>query len=300
MGTSKGVCRFCEVDSPTFKQCSHTFPEALGNKWVFSRDECDCCNALFSKYETALVDCLKPLLTMGGVKGKKRIPQSGRTLGSTYIKHSNSGEPRRQSWHCKGESLSDYGPRLDQKTGLMDMKLPIPEIPFVPRYAYKALAKMGYALLPDDELKNYAMLKDWLQNPKDQLNFPILDVQLSFASIGNAPSTVSGVLLRRTDSADEIPHILFIFSAGSICLQIDLMSDHLEDHISLMPAGFVKLRWTSVIEGDQEGKAIKLTYSEPVTLNWNSSDPSPQPIESMNLKFNPITRVASFHPNLRG
>jgi hypothetical protein len=66
------------------------------------------------------------------------------------------------------------------------------------------------------------------------VEFPRLEVGISFASIGNAPPLTSGTLLRRRDPADVVPHILFIFTAGSVCFQIDLMSDHLEDHLPLV------------------------------------------------------------------
>lgn len=41
----KGACRFCGTrESSRFRKLAHTMPEALGNKWIFSRDECDDCN----------------------------------------------------------------------------------------------------------------------------------------------------------------------------------------------------------------------------------------------------------------
>lgn len=51
----KGFCRFCGASDPSvFRKDSHTFPEALGNKWVISRDECDTCNTkIFSRYDDA-------------------------------------------------------------------------------------------------------------------------------------------------------------------------------------------------------------------------------------------------------
>jgi hypothetical protein len=68
----KGVCRYCGcTDASRFRNVSHTFPEALGNKWIVSLDECDNCNKLFSVYDDALSNSVSPFLTLGGVKGKK-------------------------------------------------------------------------------------------------------------------------------------------------------------------------------------------------------------------------------------
>lgn len=73
---TRGACRYCGCTAPTlFATEAHTFPEGLGNRWVFSRDECDQCNEFFSKYETALAASIGAFLTFGGVKGKdQRAP----------------------------------------------------------------------------------------------------------------------------------------------------------------------------------------------------------------------------------
>ena len=60
---SGGKCRFCDNDDrQKFRKKAHTFPEALGNKWVFSNDECDACNSRFSVYEDSLAKAVGPLL----------------------------------------------------------------------------------------------------------------------------------------------------------------------------------------------------------------------------------------------
>src|ERR1700738_3950089 len=68
---SRGKCRYCSATGTgRFRTKAHAFPEALGNKWVISRDECDTCNQLFSKYDDAIAKAVGPFLTLGGVKGK--------------------------------------------------------------------------------------------------------------------------------------------------------------------------------------------------------------------------------------
>jgi tetrahydromethanopterin S-methyltransferase subunit G len=114
---------------------------------------------------------------------------------------------------------------IDPTTGVYKFKFPIAGVPFKPRHAYKALVKMAVALLPDEELANYQKLKSWLLDIDDKVDFPVLEVALSFGTIGNSPPFVYGALLRRIDPTDEIPHILFLFSAGSVAVQIDLRSD---------------------------------------------------------------------------
>lgn len=293
-----GKCRFCDSSEPTFRMDAHTFPESLGNKWVFSRDECDACNALFSRYESALTDCCKPLLTLGGVRGKKKVPQSGRTVGNTRVKHhQDKTTGRRISVHARVDDL-DHALRIDPQTGTMRMGLPLPEIPFVPRHAYKALAKMAYALLPPEEIAGYSELRAWLRDPDDKVSLPRLDVLMSLASVGNAPPVVAGVLLRRKEPADLVPHIQSLFLAGSICLQIALMSDSFESHIPPIPPCSVKIRSSAVLQGEGEAP-LRQTYSEPYCLNWASRESRPQPVERVELEFNPVTSQGRLRPVFR-
>lgn len=49
LGT-KRHCRFCGQTSPcAFRNVAHTLPEAFGNEWVTSLDECAPCDARFSR-----------------------------------------------------------------------------------------------------------------------------------------------------------------------------------------------------------------------------------------------------------
>jgi hypothetical protein len=77
---AKGRCRYCgETNPASFRMTAHAFPEALGNKWVISRDECDACNQVFSKYDDAIAKAVSSFLTLGGVKGKSnKVRQTGR------------------------------------------------------------------------------------------------------------------------------------------------------------------------------------------------------------------------------
>lgn len=294
-----GRCRYCgETDPARFRMVAHTFPEALGNKWVISRDECDGCNKIFSKYDDAIAKADSPCLTLGGVKGKSnKVRQTGRSGGDSVISRRGGAD---------GQGINVFSNNADPAQhvsvtaeGVFRMTVPVAGVPFRPRQAYKALAKMGLALLPDDELNHYAKLRAWLLDADDNVDFPNLGVGLSFASVGNAPPLVVGALLRRTNPTDVVPHILFIFSAGSICLQIDLMSDHLEDHLPPVPVGSISVEWSNVIYDPDGPATIAFRYGKPVHLNWSSVENEPQPIKAVALDFNPQTSAGSFTPIFR-
>ena len=97
-------CRFCgECDKKLFgqKMNAHTFPEALGNKLLFSLDECKSCNNYFSIYEDSLCKAAGPFLTLGGVKGKKGFRQTGRSDSGLYMKHQVEEGKRRLSFRIQ-------------------------------------------------------------------------------------------------------------------------------------------------------------------------------------------------------
>jgi hypothetical protein len=177
--------------------------------------------------------------------------------------------------------------------------MPVADDPFRPRYAYKALVKMAVALLPNIELAHYSRVRAWLLDPDDAIEFPHLDVGISFASIGNAPPLVSGALLRRIDPKDLVPHILFVLSAGSVCFQIDLMSDHLEDHLPPLPLGMVNVEWTNTVGNSDWSETISFHYGRPKHLNWSSAESQPQPVKGIELDFNPRTNAGSLTPIFR-
>lgn len=297
LGT-KGTCRYCGTrDALLFRKLAHTLPEALGNKWIFSRDECDRCNGeIFSLYDEELTKAVSPFITLGGIKGKgNRVRATGRTAGRSFIEQRKSGDKRSIFSATNDIDVKDVF-AADATGRCVQLTTPIAAVPFKPRFAYKALAKMGVALLPDEERGNYRKLTAWLLDVNDAEDFPVLEVGFSFGSIGNAPPLVTGQLFRRTKSEDVVPHILFLFCAGSVCVQIDLLSDHMEDHIPLAPRGSVSINYGVVIGPNEE---VRIQYGDPLHMNWSSSIVTPQPVKSMVLHFDTVTTEGHFTPIFR-
>jgi hypothetical protein len=296
----KGRCRFCDrTEGITFRKEAHTFPQGLGNRWVFSRDECDACNSLFSVYEDALIKCVSPFLTLGGVKGKSnKIRQTGRSAGRSVIARRDGAGLPKLTMVVKDAEISEHL-RVDPLSRHFQAKMPVAPVPFKPRYAYKALAKMGFALLPPSEIQHYRKLREWLLNPGDSLDFSCLEVALSLASVGNAPPLIAGTLLQRINPADPIPYLVFVLSAGSLCFQIDLMSDNLEDHLPHTPVGAIKIRWVNILGDESGNEKVKVVYSDPVFMNWASASETAPPVEYFTMNFDTETLRGSFVPVFR-
>lgn len=287
LGT-KGLCRFCgSSERATFKDRSHTVPEALGNKWVFSLDECDSCNARFSAYDDALAASVAPFLTLGGVQGKRKsVRQIGRTNGPSVIKKERTKDGQRLSFQVNEAALEEYA-SINLLTRRLKLTAPLAPIRFRPRHAYKALCKIALAIMPLDELRHYTKLRQWLLNKDDTVEFPCLDVGLSFGSVGNSPAAVSASLMRRCSPVDPIPYIVSMVCAGSTCFQIELMSDYLEDHLPPTRMGSVNIRHRSFIGADSS--PIEIDYGTPVHVNWSSNELTLQPVEAIDLEIDPAT-----------
>jgi hypothetical protein len=295
----RGRCRYCHGAGP-FRKIAHAFPEALGNKRVVSLDECDNCNELFSRYDDALANSVSPFLTLGGTHGKgNKIRQTGRSAGDAVLSRGPGPDLPRITAMVRSSDLASHA--SFDGTGKSRFRIPIAGVPFKARHAYKALSKMAFAILPEDELKHYERLRKWLLVHDDDTDFPVLDVGMSFGSIGNAPAMVAGTLIKRVREEDPVPYLHFIFCAGSVCLQTSLKSDRMEDHVPVTLLGSVAIQFSAVIgsgEGDPRDP-IRIDYGQPIQRNWTSTAPIPQPVKEFLLDFDMHTTEGRFTPVMR-
>ncbi len=286
----KHWCRYCGCTDPAkFTNIAHLIPEGLGNHWLISSDECDRCNAKFSEYESNLISAVRPILTVGGTAGKaNKVGQTGRTAGKSVIMHGNHEGRRQISIRA---SADETKMQIDPSSRHLQTSFPVAPVPFRPRLAYKALARIGYALLPDAELNHFTKLLAWLCDRNDPEDFPCLEVGISIGLLGNAPDIVSGTLLRRVAPTDKIPYMLFVLCAGSVCLMIDLMSDRMDDHLTWAPMGRVDINWSIVLGPNRE---LTINYGKFRPMNWASIHLIAQPIKNLVLDFNMMTTEGRF------
>jgi len=262
-------CKFCSTSDPASfgkKTNAHTFPEGLGNKTLFSLSECKACNSKFSQYEDALCKAVGPYLTLGGTKGKNGVRQTGRSSGGSVVKHSRKDGKRHI--HIKANSLGDFSSLITANNEIINLRIPIVGDKFVPRYAYKALLK----IVPGE--------------------YP-LQVDFSYASIGNSPPTLGGVILQRIDDNLPVPYVIAIFQAGSVCFQIALRSEEKDRHVP----NSVKLgiSWVSNL-AKSKGGYHSIKYCDPIQFDWSELNMQLQPFESFELKFNTETTQSELKP----
>lgn len=291
-------CRYCGTCDPSNfgkKKNAHVFPEALGNVSLFSLDECKVCNSKFSLYEDALCKAIGPFLTLGGVKGKSGVRQTGRSNSDLVLKHKrNLG---RRHLQVEVRNSDDFSCLINEKPEILTFYIPVGREKFIPRYAYKALLKIALSLLPFEKLHLFQRSLKCLQKNDEIPGEYLLQVGFSHAYIGNAPPTLAGAVLQRNNENDPLPYVVSIFQAGSVCFQIALRSD---DKDRLVPSGGkLGIKWISSL-AKPEGGYYPIEYSDPIQFDWSELIPRQQPFEAFELKFNARTKRGEFNPIIGG
>lgn len=293
------ACRYCgSTDQNAFRNRSHTMPEALGNKWITSSDECDACNQFFGRYDDALAKSVAPILTVGGTRGRNnKVRQTGRTDGHAVIRHRTEDGERFLSMEVRDLPFEQYiAP--DPLTGTIHVRVPVASDRFVPLHAYKAIAKMGVALLPDSELRHFMKLREWLRSEGNPDGLGGLVVSIAFGSVGNAPPLASGLLLRRKVEDSRFPYIAFVTSVGSVCLQIDLKSDSKD---GVWPPGErarIALRYENVLAPPGKPE-LRIDYGDPVLVDWSEDKLMDSMLEALNIVVNIHSSEAAITPIFR-
>ena len=293
-----GQCRYCgTTDTRGFQTISHAMPEALGNKWVTSLDECDDCNRAFAPLDDALVKSIGAALTVGGTPGKgNRVRQTGRSKGSSSIVHQRQDGRRHISMSTNG---TPFGEQIgfDNLTGELVLRVPTGTERFIPALAYKALSKMGFALLPEEMLEEFTHLRQWLSKDDDRI-LPHMIAGLSFASIGNAPRLLSGALLVRKLDDPNIPYMLFVMTIGSICFQIVMKTDRLDGEWPSQIRTRPSIKWANVLAPPGETR-IELRYGNPVHIDLGRNSLEPPLIETVDTRIKPGGKEARMVMNIR-
>lgn len=182
---------------------------------------------------------------------------------------------------------------LSGPAGMLKLTMPIEGDVFVPRYAYKALMKIGLSMLPAEELPNFQEAISSLEELDTEPPGRPLQLGFSYAFVSNAPPALAGTLLRRRDAQAQIHYMIFLLMAGSVCIQIWLPSDDLDTHVP--KNGRLGIRFTAQLP-KPEGGHFPITYSDPIQLDWTDLTPRLQPFSAFELTFNPQTAEGSVKP----
>jgi hypothetical protein len=288
-------CRFCKNEEATFKNQSHTFPAGLGNRWHISWDECDKCNTHFATSDGHLCSALGIVLTYCGIKGRKGVRSTGRVNGRHIVGHTEFDGNETVSIVLLDKAIGvepTFSPNFPRiYTSNIDEK-------YIPRLAFKALMKIGMAIMPRAELANFQKLSAWILDSEDGLDFPFLKVAIAFDEIVNAPKAWSAILLRRKQQDAQDPYCKLVFTLGPICILADLMPDSLDDNIGLQRLQ----NETAKFDFDftlKDGSSANLSFKNYTALDWSSALRVATPIKAMHHNFDANAKLISITPEFR-
>lgn len=288
------LCRYCSSTGKGIfgkKTNAHLLPIGLGNRTLFSLDECKACNDKFSVYEDALCKAVGPFLTLGGVRGRSGVRKTGRSGSKSTVRHTEADGLRRLSFAYKGDTKPMMS--CDQTTGILRWSMPIEGDKFIPRYAYKALTKIGLSILPHEELPKFQKSIASLQSQDATPHNSPHQVGFSYAYVGNAVPALAISLWRRKDIHGRSPYVVLFLMAGSVCFQIWLRSDELDEHVpDVVRLG---VRFNAQLP-KSEGGYFPVVYSDPLQFDWTSLEARPQPFQTFEFAFNPMTTEGSITP----
>lgn len=204
-------CRFCRRGRPdvTFEQRAHAIPEMLGNKFIYSMNECDACNALLAeRYESHLGHWSLFARSVSQIKGKSGDPSFINPDGKLRI--DGGGEGLRIDL-----SHLSLPPGSATEQGKLQFTIPtdVVSAPYVPLRAAKALVKIACSVCPTPELIQCAPAIDWLMERSGMKVSPFL----MFHGFTPGPLNERAgrvVLLRRKDDSSEPYLWCVVQSAG--------------------------------------------------------------------------------------
>ena len=166
------VCRYCgkTINSgATFNEIAHTIPESIGNKLLFTNDECDSCNNKFSStLDQDIFEYFKLYRVSYGKKGKKGIPK---------LKFQNYGELKYEN--NQAEILSQNIIEKSEQ-GEFIVNLQNKETLNVSNI-YRSFCKFALGLVDEKLLHHFVETINWINNIKNDgtvYKLPIISAHL--------------------------------------------------------------------------------------------------------------------------
>jgi len=257
-------CRYCgRGEEATFQITAHAIPESIGNRRLIALDECDDCNKYFSEtLEDSLGKFLLPFRTLLGIPGKKGVPSFKSRDKLTRIDFDSA----KQGFHAiDPRSTLNLQDDIERK----QFNITVPTQKYVPVLVLKCLVKMALAVLPHEELPYFDSTIRWLLNPNPKCCLEYMRGAGCYKYF--IPEFVQKPwvsLLRRTNTDNNYPHMLFLVSSAGLilqtCLPLSSRDLHLASGSTDVPpfAGF-----HTDADGKPEVEMLRLDSAEPVEAN---------------------------------
>lgn len=160
---SQRTCRYCGRREPevTFESLAHLLPDFMGNRHLATHFECDSCNNWFSKYETTFANYFGISRTISQILGKK-----GTVPGYQDDKLGFNLSVGEKAMHL-AFTTGKMPFTIDKENKKLTIHTTRPG--YIPLHLVKLLWKVGLALLPEEEVTDFAWVRELLlSNAHDQ------------------------------------------------------------------------------------------------------------------------------------
>lgn len=217
--SDRRVCRFCGRDSAKtrFRNRAHAIPQLLGNRTLFTREECDECNLFFgSTIENDLGNWTKPTRTFSRIKGKRGVPTLKNEKEGWRIEYDGS------AFHM---TQIESNPMFNVDLHKRQFKLQLKRDPYTPVAVLKALVRVGLTILPNDELANFGEALKWVRNSDHTQPFVSeFPVFYTFQPGPMPNELIVALLMRRRPTRVDVPYAFLVLAYGNEVFQVFLPS----------------------------------------------------------------------------
>jgi len=209
-------CRFCGRDTvqANFKNDAHAVSNLLGNKSLFSLNECDDCNnSLGQKYDDQLGKWSNLARAITQIPGKKNKKPKFKGDDGLVVEAVESGlSIRVPTPHSPDELLAGGVPEEIELTGDTSSQ------PYVPIRAAKALVKVACSVSPTSELGQCLNAIGWLMG-RQEIRFSQFPVCIAVTPGPINQNASEVVMLRRKGDGAE-PYLWCVVQFCNIRCQV--------------------------------------------------------------------------------
>lgn len=173
---NKRVCRFCGrgvKQGATFNHKSHAISECLGNKNIFTYEECDSCNQEFSRLEQNIGNFFAGQLYLYGVNGKSshKNPLGLRRISTPECDFSEKSGVKVVT--VKGKNSNSILGSLTNNSEL-NLQSTMKFDKYCPLDVYKSFCKFALSLFNIDDFSHFKKLTEWVVGKRDLLINPVV------------------------------------------------------------------------------------------------------------------------------
>ena len=201
----KRVCRFCGRSMPEvkFEQKAHAISEALGNKGLICREECDDCNTRFNQtIEQDATRFFQFFLILKGIKGKNGNPTlqgDGISIKNDQSSQSTLG---RDTLVIKVPTMPNTHDPKEIAKYISGLFSGFSSIKYIPQNIYKCFCKYVLSVIDSKNLPYFKDTIDWINEAPTKRHLP----PVWYYSATNSINSPYLVVMQRKHNHKGIPY----------------------------------------------------------------------------------------------